>query len=151
MNTKKNKRAVVLGLNEKYISDHYDLRAILEGEACYLTVINKGSLEKLINSYEAAKAEIAKKNFSDYSNYNYAFHLEIWKLAKNDKLITTLKDLWNGLSVNKIMSNAEYAKMSMKEHKEILDALIAENGELARDLMRQHLYRSKESILTHYR
>lgn len=61
-----------------------------------------------------------------------------------------LCNMWNGLSMGYKVTEAEYAAISIYEHKEILQALEQNNEELARLRMREHIIRSMENMLTRY-
>ena len=147
---RRNKGAIVLGITKKYIKDHYELRGILEGAVCEIICERKLSVELSEEICNKAEEEIKKNEFLNYSDYNYLFHYNLWKLTENEKLITTLSELWNGLSLGNTISVEEYAKISQKEHKELVKALKSFNKEKAKSLMVEHLIRSKESMLTFY-
>ena len=147
---KKNKRAVVLGITDKYIIDHYGLRIILESEACRLACEIADSFEELIKIHNIAKSELEKEIYVNYDKYNYRFHYEIWKFTGNEKIINLLQELWNSLSIKFAIDVKEYAKRSITEHEEILDALIKRNSKKAKKLMEEHLERSKNEVLENY-
>lgn len=63
---------------------------------------------------------LASGDSSRYSDMNQSFHYEIWNASGNEKLVTMLSELWNGLSMGVQMTEMEYAKKSFVEHKEIM-------------------------------
>ena len=144
-----NKGAVVLGINEKTIMDHYKTRAILESECARIVCREEADLSGIIDVYDEGQKVVAKRKFSKYSNLNQSFHVEIWAAAGNDKIKNILSEMWNGLSMGHNVTQEEYAKISVKEHKEILDALMERDEERAGSLMNRHIIRSMENILTH--
>ena len=87
---------------------------------------------------------------TEYSDLNQAFHMEIWNAAGNEKMKMLLCNMWNGLSMGYKVTEAEYAAISIHEHKEILQALEQNNEELTRQRMRKHIIRSMENMLTRY-
>ncbi len=91
-----NKGAIVLGINEKTIRNHYETRAILEREAAALVCRNNADISGIINAYEQAAEALNQNNAKDYSNYNQSFHVEIWSASGNDTMKTLLSSLWNG-------------------------------------------------------
>ncbi|PNH95590.1 GntR family transcriptional regulator [Vibrio diazotrophicus] len=143
-----NKGAVVLGINEKYINDHFELRLILESEMIKKICINGNDISEICEIYQESKNEVENGNISNYSNLNQAFHMAIWKAADNSRIFSILSSLWNGLSMGADTTELEYAKNSIKEHEEIINALIERNSELAHKLMREHILRSKQDMLT---
>lgn len=144
-----NKGALVMGMNEKTIRDHYETRAILEREAAALCCANGADLEAIVNAYEQGARALTEDNAKDYSNCNQSFHMEIWTAAGNEKMKQLLSSMWNGLSMGHKVTAEDYARVSIAEHKRILDALLARDGQAARKLMDAHIHRSMENILTH--
>lgn len=147
---KQNKGAVVLGINETTIREHYQVRAALEGAACALCVQNHGNLDEVEYCYHAAQEALERQDSSSYSNFNQSFHYEIWTAAGNEKLKLMVSQLWNGLSMGLKTTEEEYARKSQSEHKEILEALKSGDPEMARKVMEGHILRSMEDVLTRY-
>lgn len=145
-----NKGAVVLGVNEKTIRDHYETRAILESEAVAKVCKNNADISEIQNAYEYAMQALKERDSSKYSNYNQAFHMAIWTAAGNDKITSLLSSMWNGLSMGHKVTEEAYANISMKEHEKVMNAIIERDADLARTLMREHIIRSMENILTHF-
>lgn len=147
---RRNKGAVVLGITKKYIEDHYELRALLESSVCEIICDRKLSVAVSEEICQKAQAEMDKGEFTNYSDYNYLFHYNLWKLTGNEKLITTLSELWNGLSLGNTITEEEYSKISHDEHQKIIESLKKFDKENSKRLMTEHLVRSKESMLTFY-
>ena len=148
---KQNKGATVLGVTEKTLQDHYQIRAVLEGYACVLCVETGADLSALQNCLKVSEEMIASGDSSRYSDMNQSFHYEIWNASGNEKLVTMLSELWNGLSMGVQMTEMEYAKKSFAEHKEIYEAIAAKDAETARARMEKHIRRSLDDMLTRYR
>ena len=49
-----------------------------------------------------------------------------------------ISELWNGLSMGNMVSE-DYAKVSVKEHGEILEAIKAHDGDAAEAAMKEHI------------
>lgn len=143
-----NKGAMVLGVNEKTIRDHYTTRAILEREAAAMVCQNNADISGIVAAYEQALEAMQTNNAKEYSNYNQAFHVAIWTAAGNEKIKSLLSSMWNGLSMGHKVTEEDYAKISMSEHKLIIEALIARDANLAKALMDAHIVRSMQNILT---
>lgn len=148
---KQNKCAVVLGINEETIRDHYQIRAALESEACLLCCRSDADLSRVKNCLDHSEHALAKQDVTEYSNYNQSFHYEIWQAAGNQKLSRMLSELWNGLSVGLEITVKEYAEISFGEHQKIYEQLRNRNGEGAYQEMHRHIYRSMEDMLTRYK
>ena len=137
-----NKAAVVLGVNEKTIREHYQIRATLESEACRLCCENGGDLTPVRECLEASIDALEAKDSGNYANFNQSFH--------NEKMEKMLMELWNGLSMGVKTTESEYAVKSTEEHKRILAAMEKRDGKLAAEEMRSHIYRSMQDVLTRY-
>lgn len=49
-----------------------------------------------------------------------------------------------------MISEEDYAKVSVKEHGEILEAIKAHDGDAAEAAMKEHIMRSRDDMLTYY-
>lgn len=145
-----NKGAEVLGISAKFIRDHYETRAILEQAATGLVCSNGANLSDIEEAYYSGKEVVDNRMFSNYSNYNQAFHMAIWTAANNEKIIAVLSEMWNGLSLGQNVTEEEYATVSSSEHSEILKAIQARDESLAKHLMYDHIIRSMYDMLTRF-
>lgn len=119
-----NRGATVLGINEKTLREHYQVRAVLEKAACELCCENGADLSSVKNCIDTAEEALERNDVTDYANQNQSFHYEIWKAAGNGKLEKMLGELWNGLSLGLNSTEEEYARRSQKEHQQIYAALV---------------------------
>ena len=132
LEVKQNKCAIVLGVTEKTIREHYQLRAALEGTACMLCCQNNADLSKIKNCVDTAEEALSLQQAGNYTDYNQSFHFEIWEASGNEKMRNLLSELWNGLSIGVEMSELDYALNSQSEHKKIYAALEARDAMAAR-------------------
>lgn len=146
-----NKGAVVLGVTERYIREHYQLRSVLEGFAAAQASRRGADIQAIEEVYRLSEEAEGERQFTGYAEYNQAFHYEIWKASDNQKLVSTLSELWNGLSMGSVATVDQYAPVSRREHREILEAVRSHDGVQAQARMEKHIYRSMEDMLTHYR
>ena len=141
-----NRGAVVLGMTAKNIREHYEIRAALESEACRL-VCERGAdlaeIERCVNNLVSSGTE-------NYSDLNQSFHYNIWLSSGNSRLVKMLSELWNGLSMGVRTTRDEYAKKSQAEHENIFSMLKARDTDAAAKLMRNHILRSMDDMLTRY-
>lgn len=144
-----NRGAIILGLDEKTIRDHYEFRAILEREAVMAVCRNGADLSAIRNAFDYGMAALEQGNSQGYGNYNQSFHMEIWAACGNRKIEQTLSQLWNGLSMGHKVSREAYAQISMAEHADIMAALENRDEKTAGELMHRHIIRSMENVLTH--
>lgn len=148
---RKNKGAVVLGITETYIKEHYQLRAILESSAAALAAEPDVDISEIESVYEEAEEALAEGNLRQYTDLNRAFHSEIWTAAGNQKMKNIISELWNGLSMGNMVSEEDYAKVSIKEHGNILKAIQKHDKEAAQKTMYDHIMRSRDDMLTYYK
>lgn len=146
-----NKGAVVLGMDEKSIRDHFAVRELLEGEAAALAARPGSDLTEVERVYAGMEKCLEDHRYGDYKHYNESFHMALWEAADNPKLTQILASLWNGLSLGFLVTETDYAKISFFEHEQLMEALRAHDPERARKLMDEHMKRSLENILTNYR
>ena len=147
---RKNKGAVVLGITETYIKEHYQLRAILESSAAALAADPEADISEIESVYEEAAEALLEGNLRQYTDLNRAFHSEIWTAAGNQKMKNMISELWNGLSMGNMVTEQEYTKISIEEHGRIMDAIAAGDGERAKKEMYAHIMRSRDDMLTYY-
>ncbi|MDD4321251.1 MAG: GntR family transcriptional regulator [Acidaminococcaceae bacterium] len=145
-----NKGAVVLEINEKTIRDHYETRALLEGEAAALASKNSVDISEIEGIQKLAEEALAANNYNEYNKHNQAFHVAIWAAADNAKIANILASLWNGMSMGPRITKEDYAILSNKEHRKIAGAIKNHNAVSARKAMHKHIKRSMEDILKRY-
>ena len=132
-----NKGATVLGINETTLREHFQIRAALESEACVLCCKNRIDMSRI-------------EQVLTVSKLNQSLHMEIWIAAGNEKLKKMLSELWSGLSMGVKMTEAEYAKKSLKEHEGIVESMKKCDTMEAAMKMHQHIERSLEDVLTEF-
>lgn len=148
---RKNKGAVVLGITETYIREHYQLRAILESATAKLAAEPGTDIAEIEDVYQESCEALESGEAQKYTDLNRAFHNEIWSAAGNGKMKKMISELWNGLSMGSMVSEGDYAKVSIKEHGRILKALQAHDAEAAEKEMYAHIMRSRDDMLTYYK
>lgn len=145
-----NKGAIVLGINDTYIREHYQLRAILESACAELAAAEGVDISGIREAYENSKESLQKGDYSNYASQNREFHSEIWETAGNQKMANMIAELWNGLSMGNMVTEQEYAKISIEEHGKIMDAIAAGDAVRAKQEMYAHIMRSRDDMLTYY-
>ena len=146
-----NRGAVVVGIDEKFIRDHFELRLLLECEAVKRAVRNQVDMAKLLNLQQWAESHLDTMTEAEYRNYNQQLHMEFWKAAGNQKLYDLLSSLWNGPSGGNVGRDPEHEKISIREHREMLTHMGTGNEEAAGQVMSIHITRSMHNILRSFR
>lgn len=141
-----NRGAIVKPINSQFITDHFDLRRLLEGEATYRAVKKNMPPETLrtlqdeIGGLDAVPEEV-------YDDYNFRFHQTLWLASGNDKLYSILDTLWNGPSYSHTRGKQVDHSKSIAEHGTILECVKKRDAEKARETMHKHIERSMRIIL----
>lgn len=146
-----NKGAVVKHIDEKFVSDHYEMRILLEGEAAARAARNGMETSELLAKLYHLKDNLKVTERQYYTDLNQELHTSIWRAADNQKLYSFLSGLWNGPSTGQANSELEHFCKSTEEHIQILQYIRDRREEEARLLMQQHISRSMENILKSFR
>lgn len=139
-----NKGAIVNGIDEKFVRNHFEVRLALECEAVWLASLRCHDFSDLAKLQEQ---EERHPETIDYHLYNQQFHLGIWQKADNQKMQQLLMSLWNGPSRARKDNTGLHEQCSIEEHRGILDNLLAQKGEAAVGIMRKHIQRSMDNVL----
>ncbi|MFP3040770.1 GntR family transcriptional regulator [Treponema primitia] len=145
-----NKHALVLGIDLKFIQDHYRMRILLEGEAAFCAANNNmdtGEIAEITRNIKNKLPGVAPEEFADY---NQRFHTIIWESADNQRLYSFLMSLWNGASKGKAVSNMDHFNRSIYEHEQIISAIAGHQAEQSQQFMHKHVSRGLENMLRSY-
>ena len=146
-----NRGAIVVGIDEKFIRDHFELRILLETEAVTRAAKRQIDTEKLQQLQDWAEIHQDSMSEEEYRNYNQQFHEKIWRCADNQKLYDLLSSLWNGPSGGNVGRDPEHEKLSIQEHRRMLAHMRRGEPEAAGQIMTEHIHRSMENILRSFR
>ena len=149
---RQNRCAIVKGISQEAIKDHYEIRILLETEAMRKACQNmNGGILKTIKEINH-QGWVAKEegNTQAYNLANQAFHMAIWEASGSEKLKSFLALLWNGLSMNKLVTAQEYANISYREHTQIIETIAKGDYDEACVLMGEHIKRSMNSMLMNF-
>lgn len=146
-----NKGAIVNTIDRKFITDHYEMRMLLEGEAAFRAARNRMDTSGLLEECRQLRQRLLREDSTGYNELNQRIHAAIWTAARNGKLNNTLMNLWNGPSIGRDTDTMDHQFQSNSEHIAILDYIRHGDGEMARKVMERHIERSMENILRGYR
>ncbi len=142
-----NRGAVVKPIDEEFITDHFDMRMLLEGEAVFRAIRNGMDPGPLAALQKAITASGEEPPASLYDGYNQEFHQILWTGAKSRKLYAFLETLWNGPSYSRAVgSDVDHAK-SIEEHGRMIQCFARGDAEQGREVMRRHIERSMIIVL----
>ena len=146
-----NRGAIVVGIDEKFITDHFELRKLLECEAIMRAARNKADMDKLLGLQQWAEDHVDTMTEAEYRNYNQQLHMEFWRASGNQKLYDLLSSLWNGPSGGNVGRDPAHERTSIREHRRMLDYMQAGNEAAAGEVMAAHIGRSMQNILRSFR
>ncbi|MDR2390830.1 MAG: GntR family transcriptional regulator [Planctomycetota bacterium] len=141
-----NRGAIVTPINTKFVTDHFDMRRMLEGEAVFRAVNNNMPAESLRAPQNSIQAMASIPN-DVYDEYDFRFHQTFRSGSQNNKLCFFLDTLWNGPSYSHTRGKQVDHSSSVIEHGLILDYAESHGAERARDIMHVHIDRSRQIIL----
>ncbi len=150
---RQNRCAIVKGISEEAVRDHYEMRVLLETEALRRACerMTPETLRVIKNVNEQGRRAKDSGDTEAYNLANQAFHMTIWEAADSEKLKSSLSMLWNGLSMNRLVTAQEYATISLSEHDELVDLLEKKEYPNACEAMKKHILRSMNSALANHK
>jgi DNA-binding GntR family transcriptional regulator len=148
-----NAGARVVVLDRKTLSDLYAVREILEGLACRLAAAQMSDdeiaqLNALLDKHEEQIKKQGGKVYSQ-SEGDLDFHYQIVRGSRNQMLMDLLGgEQYQLLRMCRFRTsrNAQRTKPALNQHRQIVDALVHRDGELAEMLMRRHIQGAWDSI-----
>lgn len=145
-----NKGAVVVGVSEKDIDDIYCVRIRIEGLAAQLCAEKAGddeieALEKIVDLQEFY---LSKGKIELIWQLDGEFHNNIFESSRNRPLRFMLSNFHSyvGRARSRSVQTAGRASRSVAEHREILKAIAAHDGELAERLMTEHIVAARNNL-----
>lgn len=148
-----NAGARVVVLDHKTMSDLYAVREALEGMACRIaaTEMTSEEIDQLSLLLDSHERQIAAQGDGVYSQNegNFDFHYQILRGSRNEMLMGILGgEQYQLLRMCRYRTsrNAQRTRPALQQHRCIVEALAARDGELAEMLMRRHIQGAWRSI-----
>jgi len=136
-----NKGFTVVEFSEEKLKDTFFFRSILEREAVKLAKgrLTSQDIENL--DFLVAKMDecIDQGNLTEMPQLNHEFHLTIYNAIPSQKMLETIKMLWEVFPRYAMFSTNENAIASQTKHKGIIEAIKEDNYDLAAQLMEKHI------------
>ncbi len=143
---------VVLGLEPQEVVEIYTIRINLEGLATRLAVSHltadaiktlKGHLK------EISILEPYQTDYARIDALNRAFHFSIYEQSGNRRLLEMIRGLWDSVARYRAQNTrvVGFITRSTSDHRSILEAMCAGDGDHAERLMREHLEMSSRALL----
>lgn len=147
----------VLEFSIKDVADLYTHRSFLEGLAAKAAAknISPEKLGKLRDLLAQMRQNLAEEQLPEYRRLNREFHQMICEASRRNYLIRTLNQMWSAFPTMLCGNFAQAAdcplpernEQDLQEHQAIIDALEKGDGELAQELMEQHIDTARKQLL----
>lgn len=146
-----NKGAVVIGVSEEDLIATYEVRTRLEGLASRLCAENmkEDELAELAEALELQEFYISRRDTEHLRELDTRFHYIIYKASGSRPLLKILGDLHKNIKMYRKRSLSVPGRLeaSVKEHREIYEAIAAHDANLADNLTSKHIRCALENIL----
>ncbi len=143
----------VVTLTNADIEQTFGIRSVLEAYAARLAAENHQDkdllpLERKIKEYQ--KCLELKKDSDKLQKINTQFHDLLYSLSKSPKLVKMINQLRAQISRFRriILKQYEYALQSSDDHVKMLDAIKNRDGKKVEQLVRQHIIKGKNAVLS---
>ena len=144
------KGVVIRGISAKDISDMYEIRFRTEGLASRwaANTISEDGKKELREIVELQEFYTVKKDVDNIKNMDSKFHEVVYKNCGSLVLADMLHQLHKKLTKYRkaSVSDSERAFQSTKEHREILDAILSGDGDLAEKLTVEHIKNAAKNM-----
>lgn len=148
-----NQGVVVSNASIEDVQEVLQIRGVLEGLAARLAakIMNKEEIKELENYLKQMEYYTNKDDALAFSEMDAEFHELILGICGNNRLIQIRKNLSDQAHRYRIrsLSIPGRLKYSLKEHREIVEALKRKDVEQADRLSQKHIENVLENILTH--
>lgn len=146
-----NKGAYVTGITEKDVKDIYMIRSLLEGLCARWATehITPEQMDEMEENIYLGEFHAKKGNLELLAELDNRFHDIMYEACDSKILEHQLKDFHQYvLRVRKkTLANANRGPKSNEEHKGIMEAIKAKDGELAEKLAHQHMINAYDNMV----
>lgn len=148
-----NKGAYVIGISSKDLKDIYEMRAHLEGLCARWATKNATdeNIAKLEEISDLSEFQCGKKKYDKVLELDNEFHELLYKMADSKMLYKTLSDFHHYLEIirKKTLSSNERVVCSIKEHRDMIDAIKEKDKNKAEKLAMLHMKNTINNIEEH--
>ncbi len=143
--------AEVARITEKDLRDALEVRCALEELAVVLACqrITKEGKDQLKTACIAFREAISTKHVPSIVDSDIAFHDAIFEATQNHRLITLTHNLWEQVYRYRVeyVKDFSYHDVLVSEHDAITNAILLGNGDMAREVMRKHIYNQEAIVI----
>jgi DNA-binding GntR family transcriptional regulator len=145
------KGSVVLGITMEDLVDIMDIRQRIEGLAAYHATKNltEAGKEELRQISELQDFYFEKQDIDNLRKMDDKFHDAIYHLSDRPVLRDTLIPLHRKSQRYRKISIEDKTRLghSVREHKDIYEAIVSGNADLAAELITEHIARAKKNMI----
>ena len=145
------KGSVVLGITMEDLVDIMDIRQRIEGLAAYHATKNltEAGKEELQQISELQDFYFEKQDIDNLRKMDDKFHDAIYHLSDRPVLRDTLIPLHRKSQRYRKISIEDKTRLghSVREHKDIYEAIVSGNADLAAELITEHIARAKKNMI----
>ena len=142
-----NKSAIVVGLDEHFFKNHYEIRSVLEAQAAYDAASSNADLSELLRIQENAEKMRLPVSLEEFRSYNMMFHKCIWRLSGNERLQQLLSDMWVSSYSSSYVPEISRQTRTFNSHRRIINDLVNHDCDAAFEHMKRHILGSLTNIL----
>jgi DNA-binding GntR family transcriptional regulator len=142
---------VVSYFGSEDVEEIYGLRLLLEPYAAgkALDGMTASDLEALESIAQEMQAAAVLKDIERYVQLNQTFHLSLYELSQQRRLVKMIQSLWSGLMPLTPMAVPGQLERSASEHEAILRAVQERRRDTLESLMRDHIEHAKRALQAH--
>ena len=141
------KGSIVLGITKDDLLDIMDIRQSIEGLAAFYaaTNITAEGADELSHLIDLQEFYHSKNDINRLQSADDEFHAAICRLSMRNVINDTLIPLHRKTRLYRkiAMQDQERSPKTLREHRQIYDAIVSGNGDLAKDLMGKHIENAK--------
>lgn len=149
-----NKGVYVLGFSPRDIDDMLEIRMVLEGLSIQLAIerISQAELEKLKEIYDLMEFYARKNDQDKFTEINIDFHEAIYRGTHSQYFEQLLSDINYYIHVTSRHSIRQSGRLmeAAQEHKEIYDAIVARDKQLAKEKIQKHIGKTQLLVRNYY-
>ncbi|MEE4023688.1 GntR family transcriptional regulator [Gordonia sp. PKS22-38] len=132
--------AFVAQLSREDVRDHYWMLGTISGLAAERAAINLTD-DELIELDRVATAMEADATSDSNERLNFEFHRVINRASRSRRLVSEVKMLSSAIPTGFYDAHPDWVASGLRDHREILDALCARSGGMAKVLTEGHFLR----------
>ncbi len=146
------KGAYVAGLSMKDIADVFEIRGALEGLAAELASerITEEEMEELERYLVKTAEDIDVGDLGQVVQTDTDFHSLLYRASRNSRLSQIIHNLREQIQRFRATSLSYPGRMknALEEHRKIVEAIAARDGDLARKLAQEHIENAENSMMS---